>query len=208
MIGFQAIDYFERRFGLKKIEKGEFLFHEGDACSYVPFLKEGKLKVFLLTENGREVFLYSLLPNQMCVLAMLCTYSKEDYPAYSCAEEDSLLIPIPTDVALNLFDRESWWRGLFMRVLSENLLSIMGLLNDMLSRNIESRLIDYLISHSQENFLITKRHEDIAREIGSVRVVISRTLKKLEKDGLVELRRENVMIKNLEALKRRANNAR
>ncbi len=207
MTGPQTIYSVERRFGLKKIEKGELLFHEGAVCSYVPFLKDGKLKVFLLTENGREVLLYSLLPNQMCVLAMLCAYSKEDYPAYSCAEEDSLLVPIPTDVALDWFDRESWWRHLFMRVLSEKVLSVMSLLNGMLSRNVESRLIDYLISHSRNGFIINKRHEDIAREIGSVRVVVSRTLKRLEQDGLVELGKQSVIIRNLEALKRRAENA-
>lgn len=192
----------------QKVEKGSLIFSEGSVCSAVPFLKDGLLKVYLISESGRELTLYKVLPEQMCVLAMLTAYSKGEYPAYTKAEEESYLYMIPSEIAIKWLEENHLWRSLFMKVISENFLNIMSILNSMLSESIKHRLINYLLSSCGKGFVIEKTHEEIAKEIGSVRVVVSRVLKELEREGLIYLQREKLFIRDYEALKRRANNTR
>lgn len=94
-----------------------------------------------------------------------------------------------------------------MKVLSKNLLGIMYTLNSMVSEGIKDRLISYLLSSCEKGFVIEKTHEEIAKDIGSVRVVVSRVLKELEKEDLISLQRGKLFIRDYEALKRRANKA-
>ncbi|MEN3028609.1 MAG: Crp/Fnr family transcriptional regulator [Aquificaceae bacterium] len=196
----------EGRFTLERVKKGSLLFHEGGPCSAVPFLREGELKVYLLSESGRELTLYRVLPGQMCILAMLVAYSGSEYPAYTKVEKDSLVYMVPSEVALKWFEEHPQWRSLFMRVLSENLLSLLSMINTMVSERVEKRLACYLLSQAGEKGLVEKTHEEIARDVGSVRVVISRVLKEFEKEGLVDICRGKLFIKDQEALRKRVGN--
>ncbi|MFN3505687.1 MAG: Crp/Fnr family transcriptional regulator [Caldimicrobium sp.] len=198
------IDLLEKSYSLEKVKRGTLLFSEGGLCAAVPFLKEGKLKVYLISESGREITLYSVLPGQMCILAMITAYSKSEYPAYTRAEENSYLYMIPSKIAVKWLDENHWWRSLFMKVLSENFLNIMSSINSMVSTSVKERLIKYLLTYYEKGNIIEKTHENIAKDVGSVRVVVSRVLKELEKEGLIKLCRRKLFIKDYESLKRRA----
>ncbi len=190
------------------MKKGSLIFSEGGLCSVVPFLKEGQLKVYLISESGRELTLYRVLPGQMCLLAMLTAYSKSEYPAYTRAEEDSCLYMVPAEMAIKWFEEKHWWRSLFMRVLSENLLTLMLTINSMVSESVKERIVKYLLSNYKDGYLIEKTNEDIAKDVGSVRVVVSRVLKELEKEGFISLCRGKLFIKDYESLKRRVEDTR
>jgi len=95
-----------------------------------------------------------------------------------------------------------------MRVLSENLLNLMAMLTSKVSESVRERLISYLLSCSKDGSLIEKTHEEIAKDIGSARVVVSRVLKELEREGFIILRRGGLFIKDHEALSKRADSAR
>ncbi len=198
----------EGLFSPRRVEKGSLIFSEGNICSAIPFLKEGLLKVYLISESGRELTLYKVLPGQMCIFAMLTAYSGGEYPAYTKAEEDCYVSMIPSEIAIKWFEENRWWRSLFMTVLSEKFLGIMYTLDSMISESIKDRLINYLLSSHGKDFVIEKTHEEIAKDIGSVRVVVSRVLKELEKEGLISLQREKLFIKDYESLKRQADKAR
>ncbi|MFN7065814.1 MAG: Crp/Fnr family transcriptional regulator [Aquificaceae bacterium] len=199
------VELLDKSYSPQKVNRGTLIFSEGSLCSTVPFLKEGLLKVYLISESGREITLYNVLPGQMCLLAMITAYSMDEYPAYTKAEEDSYLYMVPSEIAIKWFEENHWWRSLFMRVLSENLLTLMSLLNSMVSESVKERVVRYLLSN--HGYSIKKTHEEIAKDIGSVRVVVSRALKELEKEGLIYLQRGKVHIKDYKALKRWAEEA-
>ncbi len=196
--------FLEGLFRPLKVNRGSLLFSEGSLCSAVPFVKEGELKVYLISDSGRELTLYKVMPGQMCMLAMITVYSNREYPAYTRAEEDSVIFMVPKEIAFRWFEENQWWRSLFMKVLSENLLSVMDTINSMVSDRVEERLIHYLLSEAKGKGFIEKTHEDIAKDVGSVRVVVSRVLKDIERDGLIEVCRGRIFIKDYDALKRRA----
>lgn len=193
----------EREFGLEKVKRGGMLFSEGGLCTGVPYVKRGKLKVYLISEGGREIALYRVHEGQICILAMITAYSGCEYPAYTVAEEDSLLVLVPASVAVRWLEENSWWRSLFMKTLSENLISLLGILNGMLSESAERRLIEYLLDHNLNTKWINRTQEDIARDIGSVRVVVNRVLKELERESFLRLCRGKIEIVDYQGLKRR-----
>ncbi|WP_162001315.1 Crp/Fnr family transcriptional regulator, partial [Escherichia coli] len=132
---------------------------------------------------------------------MLTAYSGGEYPAYTKAEEECYVYMIPSEIAIKWFEENHLWRSLFMEVLSQNLLGIMYTLNSMISESIKDRLINYLLSNCGKGFVIEKTHEEIAKDIGSVRVVVSRVLKELEKEEFISLQREKLFIRDYESLK-------
>ncbi|RMH80253.1 MAG: Crp/Fnr family transcriptional regulator [Acidobacteria bacterium] len=196
-------DYVERQFGVQKVKKGSMLFSEGGFCSGVPYLKEGRLKVYLISDNGREITLYWIEPGQMCILAMITVYSGVQYPAYTYAEEDSSLVLVPSATAVRWLHENSWWRSLFMKDLSENVLYLFTLLNSMVSESVERRILQYLLESSRDRRYLEITQEELAKDIGSVRVVVNRVLKSLEREGVVEVLRGKVFIKDHERLKKR-----
>lgn len=196
-------DLLERNYALERVKKGTLLFSEGGLCNAVPYLKEGLLKVYLISESGRELTLYSVQPGEMCILAMISAYTKSEYPAYTRAEENSFLYMVPSNIAIKWLEENHWWRSLFMKILSENFLNIISTINSMVSASIKERIIKYLLINYKSGNIIEKTHENIAKDIGSVRVVVSRVLKELEKEGLIQLLRGKILIKDYESLKRR-----
>lgn len=199
--------YLEEVNTFQLVEGGRLLFSEGSFCSAVPFLKEGELKVYLLTEAGRELTLYRVLPGQFCLIALLSAYAGIEYPAYTRVERESLIAMLPAEQLLKWIREKDGWHELFLRLLSENFMSVLFLLNRMLSCSVESRLIEYLLTEGKKGY-VSKTHEEIAKDIGSVRVVVSRLLKELERVGLLELSRGKVLIKDYKALLKRAESLR
>ncbi|MFN3976521.1 MAG: Crp/Fnr family transcriptional regulator [Aquificaceae bacterium] len=163
------IDLLDKSYAQQRVEKGSLLFSEGAMCSAVPFLKEGLLKVYLISESGRELTLY---------------------------------------MAVRWFEENRLWRSIFMKVLSENLFTLMFTINSMVSESVKDRMVKYLLSNYGGCNPIERTHEDIAKDVGSVRVVVSRVLKELEREGLISLRRGKIFIKDYESLKRRAEDTR
>ncbi|MFN3472296.1 MAG: helix-turn-helix domain-containing protein, partial [Aquificaceae bacterium] len=88
-------------------------------------------------------------------------------------------------MAVRWFEENRLWRSIFMKVLSENLFTLMFTINSMVSESVKDRMVKYLLSNYGGCNPIERTHEDIAKDVGSVRVVVSRVLKELEREGLI-----------------------
>ncbi len=188
-------DFIKNHAPLKKLKKGELLFCEGVEVEFIPYLMEGGLKVYILSDSGREILIYKVLPERFCVIAMVSALTGQKYPAYTIAEKDSKVLLIEPDRARRLLDSDAVWRKLFLNELSKGFLSILNLINDITSISVKRRLIQYLMDNISDECTVKKTHEEIAKDICSSRVVISRLLKELEANGFVSLKRGKVLIK-------------
>ncbi len=103
---------------IKEVEKGEMLFYEGSHVEYVPFVIDGELKIYILSDTGREILLYNVLPDRFCIFAMLSVMSENDYPAYTVAGKDSKIVSIPSDLAIRWLDSDVEWRRMFLYLLT------------------------------------------------------------------------------------------
>lgn len=196
---------FEESVILQEVPAGTELSSEGDACHYFPIVKSGMIRVFKLSRQGHEVTLYRIREGESCILTLTCLMKTAMFPAHAVVEEDSEIWLVPADVFRQWTAKEDFWRDYVIGYLSRTLNSVIGLVEDMLFRRVELRIIDALLEQTtEENAVLAVTHQEIANEVGSAREVVSRHLKEFEREGLITLARSQIRILDRGALKKRS----
>lgn len=184
-------------------KRGDKLIDNRGSCVGFSFILGGTLRVYRMSDEGREVTLYRLKKGDSCFLTILCVLSHLDNYAFAEVEEDAVLAIVPMDIFKEyiLEDKE------YLKYIFKNLYGkfdhTIATLEKITFDSIEKRITDYLRQSSQKTegeAVIYTTHEKIAIDIGSSREVVSRVLKSFEKTGLLELGRGKIKILEMEKL--------
>jgi CRP/FNR family transcriptional regulator len=176
-------------------------FHVGSACAHYVLLLKGMVRVQLIGDSGREALLYRVRPGQSCVLTTCCILSGDDYPAEGITEGAvrALVIAKPA------FDRALESAPAFRRFVFANLgariAEIIVRMEEVAFRPVDRRLAAYLLAQAS-GAVLPITHQELAVELGTVREVVSRHLKRFETTGLVRLGRATVTVIDPEGLQR------
>lgn len=189
---------------LVTLPAGETLFYPGKPCDSYVLLLEGKVKIQLLSENGREVLLYYVQPGDSCVLTTSCLLGQSRYPAEGISEAEVTAFIISSQAFHRCLEHSAFFREFVFQNFSSRLSGIIERMQAVVFGAIENRLCSVLLSSGEK--VISKTHQELASESGSAREVISRHLKRFENYGWVSLRRGIVEIVDLDAIKRIADN--
>lgn len=187
---------------LLKVAKGSVILNPGDNCEVCPIVVEGYLRVYMLLDNAREIPLYGIGQGESCMFVTISLLKRIPYPAFAEAEEDSLLMVVDTRTFRELFDKYSYWREFFLNMIAKNIYQTFLMMNEVLSKRVDRRLISYIFEKAKYSPVLKETHEEIARKIGTAREVVSRLLKRLEVEGVIEIKRGEIFIKNRELLKK------
>ena len=133
---------------LQDIPAGTVLSREGDACHHFPILRTGMLRVYKLSRQGHEVTLYRIREGESCILTLTCLMKTAMFPAHAVVEEDSAVWLVPADVFREWTAKEDFWRDYVIGYLSKTLNNVIGLVEDMLFRRVELRIIDALLEQT------------------------------------------------------------
>lgn len=174
----------------------------GSLCQASPIVLEGSLKVYLLLESGREIFLYRITAGETCMFTNISILKNIPYPAYAVAEVDTTGLLLDVRTMKYLFEKYSYWRNFVLEMIAKNFYELFVMLNELLSKRVDKRLIKYLYEKSLKSKILRLTHEDIAKDIGTVREVVSRLLKDLERDEIIQLGRGEIIVKDVERLKK------
>jgi CRP/FNR family transcriptional regulator len=192
-----------RRYAVTKtINKGQFLTIEGDRCGYFPIVKSGIVRVYKLGENGQEFTLYRINPGESCILTISCILSNNQFPALAFIEEDCELILIPSEIFNSWVKKYSLWNEYVFGYMSSILNKVISVIESFVFTRTDFRIIEFLLKHSVEpgdEIILT--HQNIANELGTAREVVSRILKNLEKEKVIEIARGKIKIINIKKLK-------
>ncbi|WP_017755535.1 Crp/Fnr family transcriptional regulator [Calidifontibacillus oryziterrae] len=187
----------ESLFVTKVYPKGTKVFDEGDHCGGVAFLLSGRIRVSKIGKNGREVILYRIKRGDTCILTISSVLSGITYPATATVEEEVEVVILTVKQFKALLARNSELQQFVYRLLSERFLEVVTLMDEIIFRKTDDRLIEFLLSHTQENGdIIEKTHDEIATELGTAREVVSRIMKSLERNGFIQISRGRVRITN------------
>ena len=187
------------------VPAGAFAFYKGDPCKNFILVLKGQVRVQLSTESGREVVLYRVSRGGTCALTTSCLISKEEYPAESVIEEAVTAMMFPdTEFRQALLDSEEF-REFVFQGFSRRLSAIVSRMEAVALKSIDVRLAEHLLSHGDDT-LSDITHQVLAAEIGTVREVVSRKLKRFEADGLIRSTRGKVEILDREDLQALASN--
>lgn len=189
---------------------GTQLLEEGGACEALLLVERGGIRVYKNDDTGRGITLYLVSPGESCLLGTTCMLGDTYYPAEARVDEETDAIGVPAATFQMLFHLEDALRQFVIGLFSHRMLHLMLLVQDVAFRKMDERLASFLIEQSGHMkgiyYPITMSHDQIAEHLGTVREVVSRLLHQFSKEGLVELKRRQVMIKNPQGLLERCAN--
>jgi len=172
------------------IPKESILFYQDDICNDILLLGSGEIELYMMAENDKKIPLYALKEGEQCVINTSSTISQT--PAIGsaqtlCAIEGWL---ISEAVVKHLMHESPTYLNFVFSLFTLKLDALATLIQDIKFKKLDSRILAWLTSHHTP--LIQATHEEIAEALGTSRVVISRVLKDLEKQGFIKLHRKEI----------------
>ncbi len=186
-------------------KKGTIL-HNGDIdCIGLLLIKSGQLRVFVLSEEGREVTLYRLFDRDICLFSASCVMPDIQFQIVVEAEKDTEMWIIPPCLYKELMQESAAVANYSNQLISSRFSEVMWLMEQIMWRSFDQRLAEFLLKESVlENDQVLKiTHEKIANHLGTAREVVTRMLRYFQNEGLVRLTRGTIELtdfKGLEAL--------
>lgn len=192
----------ERSAVVRPYSQGDGIHGRGEACLGMLCLLRGSVRIYLLSEEGREVTLYRLHEGDCCVISASCVISQITFEAQMTAETDCEMLIIGSSVFAELAEENIYVRCFMYEQLTERFSSVMWSMQQILFAGVDRRLASYLLREYERTGLRELRmtHEQIAQQISSAREVVARMLKRFAADGLVETRRGAIQLTDLEGL--------
>lgn len=184
-------------------EPGEIILNKEKECNGLVIVKSGQLRAFFELEDGKEITLYRLLSGDICILTASCVLKNITFEVTLEVEKDSEVYFIPALIWKRLAERNSAVKEFSMELVSERFSEVMWVMEQMVSKNMGQRIAAFMLEQSvlEESQTLPMTHDTIAKNIGTAREVISRTLKYLENEGLLKLSRGQIQLINMKKLK-------
>lgn len=182
-----------------KLPAGQQVFYPGKVCENYLLLLSGSVKAQIMSDDGREVLLYHVRAGDSCVLTTSCLLGNNQYPAEGFTETDVSAFAIPAYIFHRCLEHSVFFRDFVFRSFSTRLADAMRRMESISFGSVDQKLAKVLLS--SESLIIPKTHHELAMEMGSVREVVSRHLKRFESYGWLNLNRGNIEILDSYALK-------
>lgn len=175
----------------------QVLFDYGNACGMLPLVLDGSIRVFKRSESGREISLYRVTRDQMCIVTLGCLLAGDRYPATGVTEERVTAISVPGALFQQLIVSQQGFREYVFHQFAERITDLMQLVDQVAFQKLDQRLAQLL---HRRGPLVHESHQQLADELGSVREIVSRILKQFEERGWIALARKRIEVVDPAAL--------
>lgn len=180
---------------LHVFKRGESVIRRGDRVGGMFLIVSGRVRVFMVSENGEEATLYTVQRGESCLLSTSALFAEMSFPASVEVETQEVKIfCIPAAAYRTLYRDEPAVRDFTVNELSDRVFDLLGALEERSLRSIEDRVKGYLIRRVDSAGEVTVTHEQIALSLGTAREVVSRKLGKLGKAGWIKTHRGRIRL--------------
>ena len=179
---------------VKNYSSGELILEENASIRSIPIVTKGSIKVMRTEEDGREILLYYIKAGESCVMSFLGGLHGETSKVKAEVEEDAEILFLPMDKVTSLIKSNPEWLDYIFKMYHKRFEELLDMLNELTFRKVDDRLINLLQKKSEltGSKIITATHEQLANELGTGRVVVSRILKTFEEDHKLKLGRNRI----------------
>jgi len=180
----------------RKIEAGVNLIEPGQILDQIPLVLSGLIKVSRIDDEGREVFLYYVNSQESCAMTFTCCMEHHESEIRATAEDEVEIILLPGYLMDEWMIKYPSWKRFVMHTIHLRFNELLKTLDQIAFQKLDERLIHFLLDKSKatHSTLINLSHEQIAQDLATSRVVISRLLKKLENDQKILLYRNQIKL--------------
>lgn len=170
--------------------------HDGAGCSGLFFVRSGCLRVYIMSEEGKDITLYRLHQGDMCMLSASCVIEAITFDVFIDSEEDSECLVISGPVFADISNQNTNVKIFALELAVTRFSDVMWVMQQILFMSMDKRLAVFLSDESARlgSDTIALTHEQIAKYMGSAREVVSRMLKYFANEGIVEVSRKGVKI--------------
>ncbi|WP_340114425.1 Crp/Fnr family transcriptional regulator [Maribellus mangrovi] len=175
----------------KVLQANEPLIREGQFISSFPLVLSGLIRVSRTSDNGNELLLYYLKENEVCAMSLTCCMAQQVSDLNAVAEVESEILLIPVDMLDSWITKYPLWKQFVMQTFQFRFRELIDTLDAVAFMRLDERLEKYFLDRYKKSGTTTYSgtHQMLALKLNSSREVISRMLKKLEKEGKVSLSR-------------------
>ena len=181
---------------LLKVRSEQMLIEPGMEAKEMPMVITGTLRVMREDKDGREIFLYYLEGGDACAMSISCCLGTQISEFKVVAEDDATIWMVPMHHLDTWMVKYRSFRKFIFDSYHDRFDEMLNTIDSIAFMNMDERLMKYLLDKKQStgSFVINKTHEQIAQELNTSRVVVSRLLKKLEKEEKIELYRNRIEV--------------
>ena len=191
---------------LAHFEKGEAIHSGSLDCEGMLVVKSGRLRVYIVSETGREATLFRPVPGEACILSASCILNNIDFDVFIDAEVESQVYILPVQYLKEVCRTNRDAENFTNQVLAARFTEVMWVMEAILFSSMDKRLAQFLLEQAdiEKSGRLSITHEAIAGHLGSAREVISRMLKYFEREGMVAVSRGGIRITDKAALEKTA----
>lgn len=189
---------------IREFGKNQIVNSLDSECMGIVILLQGGIRVYLLSDEGREITLYRLGVGECCITTASCAISQITFDTEVSTTEETRLLVIPLSVCSLLAETNIYFRCFMFETETERYSQAIWVVQQLLFKRFDQRLAEHLISVAEQtgDNDIRLTQEEIAQQINSAREVVARMLHHFSKEGLVELRRGHIILSDIEGLKK------
>ncbi|MEO6833753.1 MAG: Crp/Fnr family transcriptional regulator [Chitinophagaceae bacterium] len=186
----------EQKSSFVSVKEGETILDFGQNIRTMPLILSGVVKISRKDEDGRELLLYYISPLETCAMTFTCCMEQSTSEIKAVAEEDVEMLTIPVGVMDDWMLRFPSWKNFIMKTIRARFNELLKTIDQIAFQKLDERLVHYLKEKSKatKSSLINLSHEQIAQDLATSRVVISRLLKQLELDNKLLLYRHQIKL--------------
>ena len=192
-LGQELVSLFLRDGQIAEVPPATTLIRERQYIKVIPVVLRGLVKVFIASES-KEFLLYYIEARESCIMSFAAGMQNDPSRITATTEEASLLLLLPTDLVQQWSRQYPAFNQLFMELFDQRYQDLLQNIQLVLFHNLDERLLHYLMERSRHTHqpLVNLSHRRIARDLGTAREVITRTLQRLEIEGKIKQREDGI----------------
>jgi len=196
-------DYTKHACRSEKYAKGTLVHRSEEVCKGLMTVLKGELRAYLLSDEGREVTLFHVYENSVCVLSASCLMEAVDFDVLIEAAEDTEVVVFPSVQLKSLLQKNPSVELYLYKAAADKFSEVMWTMQQILFRKTDQRIAAYLWDASirKNSNTLSVIHEEIAKDIGSAREVVTKILKYFAEDGVVQLKRGKIILLDKDKLR-------
>ena len=192
----KLLEEFESNATEVKVKAGETILDYGQIVRNMPIIASGTVKVSRQDEYGREILLYYVNAKESCAMTFTCCMEQFPSEIKAVAEDDVVMLNIPIAVMDEWLRKYSSWKSFVMGTIRNRFNEMLHTIDQIAFQKLDERLKSYLSQKAKNSGskLLNLSHEDVANDLATSRVVVSRLLKKMENENMLLLYRNQIKL--------------
>ncbi len=180
----------------KKFKKGTIIHNGADDCTGLFIIISGNVRVYTISDSGREITIYRLFDRDICLFSAYCMSKNIQFDLTIETQSEVEAFIIPTDIYKNIMNESAPLANFTNEIMSSRFSDVMWLLDQILWKSFDSRLAEFLLNESaiENSNKLKITHKEIGNHMGNSREVVTRTLEHFQDEGAILLSRGSIQI--------------